>query len=150
MIKENSNLILKNVVSFRGKVTRKQMQQEMLEIKKLREQSILQKNAPIVTTTYTVEQVAGQQILEVEILVPVDRDINVPDKYNIIDRFEIIDAIYTQHQGGLSTLGNAIKELNRYIKENGKDTYNQIYNVMTDNMCSKHPQTIFELYMVGK
>ncbi len=56
---------MQNVISYRGKVTQEQSTQIMKEIKELISDCGAEKNCPIVTATFAIEQNAGQQVIDI-------------------------------------------------------------------------------------
>lgn len=99
MIKENQQLILENVLSFRDKMTQQQMQKEMVKIGQLLKRLDVRKNGPIVTATYSVEQIGNEQVMDIEILISLDRKVELPKEYTLKPIIKIVNALYIRHEG---------------------------------------------------
>lgn len=128
-IKENQELIMENVLSFRGKVTQQQMQEEMMKIGQELQKLGIQKNGPITTATYSVEEVSGEQLMDIEILVPLDKQVQLPKEYTLKTTIKIVNALSIRHEGHPMKLQEAINELNEYILEHKKQVITATYNV---------------------
>lgn len=64
---------MENVLSFRGKVTQQQLQEEMMKIGQVFKDLGVQKNDSVTTATYATKQVANEPIMDIEVLIPMDR-----------------------------------------------------------------------------
>lgn len=129
MIFENQTLEMYNVLSYRGKMTQQQMNVKSQEISKLIELSGAHKNGFVATSTFSIEQAADGALMDVEILVPLDREIAVPAGYMWKPRFLLTNALMVRHVGNLSLLGAAVNELNAYILEHKLVPISTGYNV---------------------
>ena len=128
-IKENQELIMENVLSFRGKVTQQQMQKEMMKIGQVLQKLGVQKNGSITTATYSVEEVYGEQLMDIEILVPLDKQVNLPKEYTLKPIIKIMNALFIRHEGHPGRLHETINRLNDYIFEYNKQVITATYNV---------------------
>ena len=72
-ITENNTLEMKNVVSFRGKVTQQKMEEVMRNFENLIQENKACKTGPTVTVTYAVENEFGQSVMDIEVLIPLDK-----------------------------------------------------------------------------
>lgn len=148
-IKENQELIMKNVLSFRGKVTQYQMQQEIVKIGQTLQSLGVQKNGPIATATYTVEQIADEQVMDIEILVPLDRVVELPGEYHLKPLIKIVNALTIRHEGHPSRLEDTINKLNTYILKNKKQIITATYNVTVKNAVRQNEldKMIIDVYV---
>lgn len=127
---------IENVLSLRKKMTQAQIQQEMMSIGEFLEQNNYKKNGPIVTATFAIDQSNGQPLLDMEILVPIDKPAKLYGEYKLKDVFHLMNAVYTRHEGNPNTLEITYNELNQYISENGLQPITAAYNV---NVVDLHP-----------
>lgn len=148
-IKENQELIMENVLSFRSKVTQVQMQQEMVKIGQVMQEMGLNKNGPITTATYGVGQSGNNQIMDIEILVPLDRKVELPSKYTFKPIIKIVNALSIRHEGHPELLQNTINRLNEYIIKQGKQVITATYNVTVKDATRKEDleQMIIDIYV---
>lgn len=124
-IKENQDLIMENVLSFRGKGTQQQMQEEVFKIEEVLNSLDAKKNGPITTATYFIEG----NLIDIEILVPLDRKVKIPSPYKYKSIIKLVHALYIRHEGNSSKSGDTINILNKYIIENNKQVITPTYNV---------------------
>lgn len=120
---------IENVLSLRKKMNQAEIQQEMMSIGKFLEQNSLKKNGPIVTATFAIEESDGQPLLDMEILVPIDKPAELSSKYKLKDVFHLMNAVYARHEGNPNSLQNTYNELNQYICEKGLQPITVAYNV---------------------
>lgn len=129
MIRKNTTLEMKNVLSFRAKVTQQELTVKSKEIEILLQHHDAKRGAPAVTTTFEVEQDARGKVMDVEILIPLDKEIPVPDGYAWKPHFLLTNALMIRHIGNPSGLQNTINELNTYIAEHNLTPISTGYNV---------------------
>jgi len=128
-IKENQELIMENVLSFRSKVTQQQMQDEMVKIGQVFKDLGVQKNGPVTTATYAVEQVGNEKVMDIGILIPMDREIKLPNEYTFKPVIKIVNALCIRHEGHPGGLQDTINRLNAYILKHKKQVITATYNV---------------------
>jgi effector-binding domain-containing protein len=128
-IKTNQELIMNNVLSIRNKLTQKQLQQEMINIGKFIQENSIKKSGSVVTTTFLVEEEDGQQVFDIEILVPLDSEIEPTTKYNFKKLFHLKNAIYTTHKGNPQGIQNTLNKMVKYINANRLQQITTAYNV---------------------
>lgn len=120
---------MENVLSLRKKMIQLEIQQGMKEIQALLQKNEVQKNGPVVTTTFAVEQNADQQVLDMEILVPLDKKMSLPEKYLYKKIFHLKNAIYARHEGNPALIQNTLNKMIKYIQENKLQQITSVYNV---------------------
>lgn len=138
MVQGQQILEMRNVLSYRAKMTQQELQAKSQEIEKLLQNSGAQRSAPAVTTTYSVEQGAGGTVMDIEFLVPLDREITAPNGYVWKPHFLLTNALRIRHIGNPATLQNSINELNAYITERRLVPITTGYNVTVKE--AKTPQ----------
>lgn len=148
-IRENQELIMENVLSFRGKITQHQMQEKMVKIGRVFQDSGVQKNGPVTTATYTVEQVGVEQLMDIEILVPLDRKAELPKEYTIKPIIKIVNALSIRHEGHPGRLQETINRLNEYILKNEKQVITATYNVTVKDAMKQEEldEMIIDVYV---
>lgn len=128
-IEEGKELRMENVLSLRKKMTQQQMQEEMKKIGQMMSKMGIKKNNPLVTTTFALEEKDGQQIMDIEILIPINSVEGLPNEYRLKKEFILVNAIYVRYEGNPMLLQNVIDEMIKYINENNLQQITSAYNV---------------------
>ena len=83
MIKVNKDCEYKmeKVFSIRKKMTQQEIQQTLMDMGKTIKSLGVNKIGPLVTTTFAVEQTPTGPVLDMEILIPLDKGITVQEPY---------------------------------------------------------------------
>ena len=137
-IKTGQTLELNNVLSYRGKVK----QSELEVVGKALEQEAVLAGAKVVgnpvTATYTVEQ----DEIDMELLLPLDREITPQEKYVFKKEIRIVNAVMAAYKGHPMGLQDACNQLNQYIVEHGLQPITVGYNVTkkTDMLCLENTE----------
>jgi hypothetical protein len=113
-IKTEENLQMKNVLSFRGKLDQKALMEKRQEIDDLMKKLGVHAIHPAITTTFGVEQTDKGPVMDMEILVPIDRDIShelamakLPG-YRFKPLFLLANAVRLHHVGNEASLESSI------------------------------------------
>ena len=125
---------LENVLSLRKKMTQQQINEEMIKIGKLLQENEAKKQGPIVTVTFAIENVNGNQVLDMEILVPIDKKLDLPREYTLKPVFKILNAVYARHTGNPATLQNTYNEMLAFIQQNNLQQITDGYNVQVNDL----------------
>ena len=129
MIIEHQTLEMWRLLSYRAKMTQQELNLKSQEIAKLLEQSGAKKTGGAVTGTFSVEQGPNGPLMDVEILIPLDRDIPVPAGYTWKPHFLLTNALLAKHHGNPATLQSTANELNAYMAEHQLVPITVGYNV---------------------
>lgn len=116
-ITENNKLEMTNVISYRGKATQPQMAKIMQELEQIIKENHARKNGPTVSATYAIENEEVQPIMDIEVLIPLDKEIRVPANYIFKPMFQLTNAVKIRHIGNPTMLQNSANELMKYIYE---------------------------------
>ena len=135
-IYEHQTLEMRNVLSYRSKMTQQQLQIKAQEIEAIISTAGTTRDGHTVTTTFSIEQQATGAILDTEILVPLDREITAPEGYNFKPHFLLTNAVMIKHIGHPSRLQQTIDELNAYIAACGLIPITSGYNVTVKEIMS--------------
>ncbi len=128
-IETGKELILKNCLSYRKKATPIEMQESLGKIINYLKENNIKKDGPVVTTTFAVEQVDNQQLIDMEFLIPIDRVVDLPDEYQFKKEFRLANALYTRYQGNPQMIEHVYNELMKYINDNNLQQITSAYNV---------------------
>ena len=115
-------------------MTQAEVNTEMMNIGKLFEEKGIKKSGPVVTATFAIETLVGQPLLDMEILVPMDKTIELTGEYRVKDLFHIVNAVYARHEGNPSTLQNTYNEMMAFIGKNKLQQITAGYNVNVKDM----------------
>lgn len=126
---ERETLEMQNVLSFRGKMTQQEFAAKSKEFERIMQDAGAKKAAPAVTTTFAVEQGPTGPMMDVEILIPLDKQIQAPAGYTFKPRFLLANAVMVHHTGHPSKLQESVNALNAYITEHQLVPITSGYNV---------------------
>lgn len=147
-IENNKSLKIENSISVRRKMTQEEAQLEITKILQYLESNQIQQNGPMIYTTHNVERVGGEEILDMEFIVPVDRKIDVPDDYQFKPIFHLVNAIYKRHVGHPERLQDTYDELLNYLQENQLQQITSGYNVsVNDDEVALGEPPIIDVYI---
>lgn len=127
---ENTTLEMTNVISYRGKVTQQQLAQIANKIDEMIRSNKAEKSGPNVSATFAVEMSNGKPLLDVEVLVPINKVITVVDGYVFKPIFCLKNAVKVRHNGNPTGLQNTANELMAYIRQKGLTPITAGYNVI--------------------
>lgn len=129
-IEMGKELKLNNVISLRKKMTQEKVEKEMIKIGNFINENNLKKNGSVVTATFQVEMNNGQPIMDMEILVPVDREVELSNtsEYKFKKVFHLVNAVYARHIGNPMLLQSTYNEIMDYINKNNLQPITAAYN----------------------
>ena len=131
-IQEHVTLEMHNVLSYRGKMSQQEMHLKSLEFEKVLKETGAKKSAPVVTSTFSVEQSPNGPIgpiMDIEILMSLDREITPPAGFTWKSHFLLTNALKITHTGNPAGLENSVNELNQFIVQNSLVPISTGYNV---------------------
>ena len=137
-ITENNTLEMKNVVSFRGKVTQQKMEEVMRNFENLIQENKACKTWPTVTVTYAVENEFGQSVMDIEVLIPLDKKIATYSDFKFKPLFRLNNAVKIRHEGNPAMLQNSANELMQYINSHDLMPITAGYNVTVREPASQN------------
>lgn len=139
-IQEHMTLEMYNVLSYRAKMSQLEFAHKGKEIEQILSAAGASKNGPTVTTTFSVQEENQEMVMDVEILIPLERKIVVPNGFVWKPHFLLTNALRIQHIGNPATLQNSANELNTYI------TAHQLVPISTGyNVTVKEAKTPLDL-----
>ena len=149
MIESNKSIRFENLLSLRKKVTQEELNGQMMKIGQFLKEKDLKKSGPIINTTFAVEMKDNKQILDTELLIPIDREIELPAEYTLKKVFHLVNAICIRHTGNPMTLQNTYNELNRFLAENKLQPITSAYNITVNDVTdpAKIDEVIIDVYI---
>ncbi|MBE6852201.1 MAG: AraC family transcriptional regulator [Ruminococcus sp.] len=148
-ITENNKLEMYNVFSYRGTVTQQQLNNVSLEIEEILNSSGARKVGSPVSATFSMSTNAGEQVMDVELLIPIDREIQVPYGYTFKPIFRLNNAVKIRHKGNPALMQQSMNELLKYINEKKLSVATSAYVVtITDpKILGSMDEFISEIYV---
>lgn len=121
---------MNNCISHSGRFTTSEFQQAVSNLLKNYKNYALNNGDYLITTTKSIEIINNEQILDVEILLPVSYRISVLEPYIFKEKIHITNALYSIVKD-FAKLTDAINEVNQYIIENKLQAITPSYLVQT-------------------
>ena len=128
-ISEGNILELRNLISYRNKITQQQMAAIMNEMNEIISSYGAVKTGNPISTTFSVENNLSQPMMDIEILIPLNKTIPVPSGYSFKPIFRLNNAVKVRHTGNPATLQQSADELMKYISEKKLMPITSGYNV---------------------
>ncbi|WP_139903609.1 AraC family transcriptional regulator [Clostridium thermarum] len=149
MILEKQELIFQNVISLRKKMAQHEVMSELEKLNKFIKERGAEKIAPVITTTFGVENSGFLQTIDIEILIPINKEIATDNEYKLKKDFYLTNALKVTHIGNLSMLQNTYNTLNRYIREKGMQPITSVYSITVKDITdsSNADESIIDLYI---
>lgn len=126
VIETGKGICVENVLSLRKKIRQEEMNIEMNKIGNFFKTNGIKKSGPVITTTYAVVE---DGVLDIEILVPMDKAIELPTEYRFKPVFKLVNALRVRHEGDPTLLQGIYNEMIDYIKKNNLQQITTGYNV---------------------
>ncbi len=127
-IEKSKSFKAKNLLSLRKKITQSQANEEMNKIAAFLEGNGIKQSGPVITATFAVDKETDDPLIDMEILVPMDRKTNLPEEYSYKEVIHIVNAVHATHRGRPDTLYSTYNDLFKYIKENNLQQITAVYN----------------------
>lgn len=146
-IEQGKSLRYEKVVSFRKKMVVSEINDQITRFVQKLKESGAQKSGPMISTTHVVEVIDNEQVLDIEFLVPIDREIEFETPYKYKREFQLVNALYVRYIGNPMEIHGTINNLMTYISSRGMQNITSLYNVnISENEQDKN-ETIVDLYI---
>lgn len=142
-IKENQELDIDNVLSYRGKVRQAELEGIGKEMEIYIQNSGAERAGNPVTATYGVE---GDEI-DIELLMPIDKKIDSTDTFFLKNKIKIVNAVVMCYKGHPIGLQEACNQLNQYILEHKLQPVTVGYNVTKKTDMLNPENTEIDVYV---
>ncbi|ACL75459.1 transcriptional regulator [Ruminiclostridium cellulolyticum] len=130
MIESGKEFIMENVLSLRKKMTQKELDNQLEKIGEFLQNNGATQAGPIVTVTFGIETKEREPLLDMEILVPMDKELELSGDYVFKPLFRITNAVYARHKGNPADLQRTYNEMILFIQENNLQQITVGYNVL--------------------
>lgn len=121
---------IKNIVSRSDKFTAHKFQEVLMETAREFKDYTINNGETIITTTKAVEIVDNEQVLDVEILIPVGYRISCSEPYVFKEKIKIANALYIR-EDDIAKLQDTMNYMNQYILDNKLQPITSAYLVQT-------------------
>ena len=128
-IQTNQLYEMKNVISYRAKMTQQEVNDVMNRMGTFIQENGLNKSGCVTTTTFTVENTGGTQLMDIEILCPVDKACDVPQGFTFKHEFRLSNAAKITHKGNPANMQESVNKLIGYLNHNKLTPVTSLYNV---------------------
>lgn len=142
-IKENQELDILNLLSYRGKVSQAEFESIGKEMEKYIQETGAKRAGNPITATYAVEG----EIVDMEILIPIDKKIEAIGKFAFKNQIKITNAVVASYTGHPMGLQDACMQLNQYIMDNKLQPLTVGYNVTKKTDMLSPEQTEIDVYV---
>ena len=112
-IKENQEVNITNVLSYRGKIKQAELENIGKEMEICIQNSGATRAGNPITATYAIEA----DMIDVELLMPTDKTIESTDKFVFKNQIKIVNAVVASYKGHPIGLQEVCNQLNQYIME---------------------------------
>ena len=142
-IKENQELNVANVLSYKGKVKQAELENVGKEMESYIQKAGAKRVGNPTTATYAVEG----DMIDIELLMPIDRSIDSTDKFVFKNQIKIVNAVVACYKGHPLGLQEACNQLNQYIVEHKLQPITVGYNVTKKTDMLSPENTEIDVYV---
>lgn len=142
-IKENQELQVANLLSYRGKVRQAEIENIGQEMESYIQNAGAKRVGDPITATYAIE---GDTI-DIELLMQIDMSIDSTDKFVFKSQIKIINAVVAAYKGHPIGLQDACNQLNQYIMEHKLQPITVGYNVTKKTDILNLENTEIDVYV---
>lgn len=128
-IEQNQTLLLKNVLCIRRKLDQQTAINISNEIDGILAQNKTKKNGSVITITHDITVENGQQIIDLEMMTPLDKEITAPNGFTFLSEFILENAFKLRIEGNPQQMQNAVRILAEHIKNKNLKPITPLYVV---------------------
>ncbi|HCR72839.1 MAG TPA: AraC family transcriptional regulator [Ruminococcus sp.] len=125
-IQTNQLYEMKNVISYRAKMTQQEVNDVMNRMGTFIQEKGLNKSGCVTTTTFNIESTGA---MDIEILCPVDKVCDVPQGFIFKPEFRLSNAAKITHKGNPANMQESVNKLIGYLNKNKLTPVTSLYNV---------------------
>lgn len=142
-IKENQELNVANVLSYKGKVKQAELENVGKEMESYIQKAGAKRVGNPTTATYAVEG----DMIDIELLMPIDKSIDSTDKFVFKNQIKIVNAVVACYKGHPLGLQEACNQVNQYIVEHKLQPITVGYNVTKKTDMLSPENTEIDVYV---
>ena len=115
-VEEGQQLLLRNILSFRKNLDQQSLVEISREIDEMLAKNEARKDGNVVTITHNVTVENGQQFIDIEMMIPLDKEIVVPSGFVFLPEFLLNDAFKIRIIGSPQQMQDAVQILAEHIQ----------------------------------
>ncbi len=142
-IKDNQELNVDNVLSYRGKVRQAELESIGKEMESYIQNAGAKRVGNPITATYAVEG----DMIDIELLMQVDKSVASTDKFVFKNQIKIVNAVVASYKGHPAGLQDTCNQLNQYIMEHDLQPITVGYNVTKKTDMLNPENTEIDVYV---
>lgn len=148
-IKSNQSLFLKNVLHIRKQVSQNNSFLISNEIDNFIEKNGVKKDGNTVTVTHNVIVENGEQVFDLEMMIPLDKKIESFNEFNFLSEFSLTNALKVRIEGNPQQMQSAVQIMSEYVKNKNLKVTTPLYVVtMKESKINDYiDDMITELYI---
>ncbi len=145
----NQTLTLKNVLSYRSIMRVEEVGTVMWQLHRIIKENNASRTGYGITAIHFAEVIEGDEFVDEEIDIPLDREIAVPDNCTFNKEFTIENAVKVRHRGDPQKIIESIEKLVDFLWENKLNSISPLYNAIVNRGRSKDDidNVIIDLYV---
>jgi len=128
-VEEGQQLLLRNVLSFRKNLDQQSLVEISKEIDEIIAKNDARKDGNVVTITHNVTVENGQQFIDIEMMIPLDKGIVAPSGFVFLPEFLLNDAFTIRIIGSPQQMQDAVRILAEYIQNKNLKPNTPLYVV---------------------
>jgi effector-binding domain-containing protein len=128
-ILEKQELRMTHVLSLRKRAAAQDFQREIASLDRFIAENALVRTGTTVSATFAAEIENGAQVLDMEVLIPLDKSFEPPDGCAYKPEFLLTNAVKARHIGNPTLMQAVAAEINSYIQEHKLTPITAGYNV---------------------
>lgn len=128
-IVRNKEYSVKNVLTFRGNVRQESINNIIAKAGEVIKKANIEINGPAITAIHSIENYGSNQLLDFELIVPINGEMSSVDDYIYKDKFVIENAVMFRHKGNPQDMNSEMESLARYIRDNKLKPSTPFYNI---------------------
>lgn len=128
-ITEDEQLELRNVLTYRGTVSQRDLSTIMEEMEQVIQKNNAEKVGPMISVTHGVAKENNQIVVDAELMQALDRPLDVSGMYTLKPRFLLQNAVKVHFEGAVNEMGKCSLAMKNYIKENALTPITSGYTV---------------------
>ena len=148
-IEINKELYIKNILSCRKKISQDDIHAAMVGIESFMSERSIRKQGPVITTVYALDDVNGNQVIDLEFLVPVNREFKSEKEYLYKSEFQLQRALCLKFRDQPGLLQKAYSAIHDYMEIRCLKPVTSMYNVyLNNNIDGANPEkTEIDIYL---
>lgn len=117
-IETNTSLFYENVLHYFGKISQKDSSEIFSTIERIIRENGAEKAGNTLTVSNSASEENGMQVIEVDLFVPLNKPIKMPNGFELIENFSVKNALKLRVIGSPAQFETAVKKMSEYVTEN--------------------------------